>query len=424
LADAHKNFATSLVATAPSPASSGASLVVTAADGAKFPAVPFNATIWPASSQPTTANAEIVRVTNISTDTLTITRAQESSSARTVVIGDQIAATITAKTLTDVEHNEYANTYLTVADETIPASTQVIYEGYLELAASFVWELAVDALLIIGDFATPLPLSDQYANVYTTVADESIPRGSQVLYDDYLELSAPFAFELSSDAILVIGDFGSPTIRLDGWVDDTAETWAYVSGSGGGVATFSVPGDVRSKSTVGTRIRLSQGTVSYFVVSAAPTLASNVTTVTIFAGTDYTLANAPISGNYHSYEANPQGYPGTFNFTSGATGWVSFTTNSAKFSVVGRTCHVYYRLIGTSNATTTTASLPIASVLSSFFLPQAAGYFDGSTTGLGNAYCSAASTVTFQFNSTIPPLDAGWASSGNKNITVDMIYEI
>ncbi len=101
--DSHKNFSYSTVATAPSPATSGTSLVVAAADGTKFPTVPFNATVWPAATQPTAANAEIVRVTTISTDTFTITRAQESSSARTVVVGDQIAATVTAKTLTDVE---------------------------------------------------------------------------------------------------------------------------------------------------------------------------------------------------------------------------------------------------------------------------------------------------------------------------------
>lgn len=99
--DAHKNFAYTTVSTAPSPATSGTSLVV--ADGTVFPAVPFNATVWPVGVQPTAANAEIVRVTAISTNTLTITRAQEGSSARTVVIGDQIAATITAKTLTDAE---------------------------------------------------------------------------------------------------------------------------------------------------------------------------------------------------------------------------------------------------------------------------------------------------------------------------------
>ena len=103
MADQHKNFAYSTVATAPSPATTGTSLVVAAADGAKFPTVPFNATVWPAGAQPLTTNAEIVRVTTISTDTFTITRAQESSTARSVVVGDQIAATVTAKTLTDAE---------------------------------------------------------------------------------------------------------------------------------------------------------------------------------------------------------------------------------------------------------------------------------------------------------------------------------
>jgi hypothetical protein len=201
LADAHKNFASSLVATAPSPASSGTSLVVTAADGAKFPAVPFNATIWPASAQPTTANAEIVRVTGISTDTFTITRAQESSSARTVVIGDQIAATITAKTLTDVE----LNVYVTTADQTIPATTEVIFESYLELSASFFYELSADAILVIGDFATPLPVADQNPNIFITVADETIPRNSEVIFSDYYELSAPFVNEISVGALLQLG---------------------------------------------------------------------------------------------------------------------------------------------------------------------------------------------------------------------------
>lgn len=102
--DAHTpNFAYSTVLTAPSPASSGTSLVVQSGDGTKFPAASFNATIWPAGQQPTTANAEIVRVTAKSTDTFTITRTQESTSARTVVIGDQIAATQTAKIFTDIE---------------------------------------------------------------------------------------------------------------------------------------------------------------------------------------------------------------------------------------------------------------------------------------------------------------------------------
>lgn len=101
--DSHTNFAYSLVATAPSPATSGTSLVVTGGQGVLFPTPPFNVTIWPAGVSALSTNAEIARVTAISTDTFTITRSQESSAARTIVAGDQIAATITVKTLTDVE---------------------------------------------------------------------------------------------------------------------------------------------------------------------------------------------------------------------------------------------------------------------------------------------------------------------------------
>jgi hypothetical protein len=146
--DAYRNFSYSTVATAPSPATTGTSLVVFAGDGSKFPAVPFNAVIWPTGQQPTVTNAEIVRVTNRATDTLTITRTQESTSARTVVVGDQIAAAFTAKLLDDlpgreVTHNEVtsstsvtatteatANTVVTATAFTADGSTPVLIEFY------------------------------------------------------------------------------------------------------------------------------------------------------------------------------------------------------------------------------------------------------------------------------------------------------
>jgi hypothetical protein len=103
--DAHKNLAYSAVATAPSPATSGTSLVVTAGQGTLLPTPPFNATVCANGAIPITTNAEIVRVTNISTDTLTITRAQEGTTARAIIVGDQIFNAETAKTLTDIEGN-------------------------------------------------------------------------------------------------------------------------------------------------------------------------------------------------------------------------------------------------------------------------------------------------------------------------------
>lgn len=102
MADAIKNFADALVATAPSPATSGTSLTVTTGYGARFPAVPFNAAITPANTRPSLENSEIVRVTNIAGDVFTITRAQESTTARTVIIGDNISVGPTEKTFTDL----------------------------------------------------------------------------------------------------------------------------------------------------------------------------------------------------------------------------------------------------------------------------------------------------------------------------------
>ena len=146
----------------------------------------------------------------------------------------------------------------------------------------------------------------------------------------------------------------------DGWVDDSAETWTYASGSGGGTATFTVPGDKTAKYTVGTRIKLTQTTVKYFVVSADPVFASGNTTVTITAGSDYTLANAAITNNYHSYAANPQGYPGWFNWNAATTGLSATSTVLTRFAVVGRVCTIWYSLTGTSNAITKNFTLPVA----------------------------------------------------------------
>src|SRR5215813_7641899 len=101
--DAHKNLAISTVAIAPSPALSGTTLSVVSGQGARFPAVPFNALVYPADTTPTPANGEIIRVTNIAGDGFTITRTQEGTSARAILAGDKIAATITVKSLTDIE---------------------------------------------------------------------------------------------------------------------------------------------------------------------------------------------------------------------------------------------------------------------------------------------------------------------------------
>lgn len=101
--DAHANLAYSSVANNPSPAASGTSLTVQTGDGALFPTAPFNCTVWPVGALPLKSNAEIVRVTAKSGDVFTISRAQEGTTARSIQNGDQIANSISAKVITDIE---------------------------------------------------------------------------------------------------------------------------------------------------------------------------------------------------------------------------------------------------------------------------------------------------------------------------------
>lgn len=100
--DIHSLQATSLIVTAPSPAMSGTSLTVTASTGTIFGSLQ-NAVVCPPGVQPTLTNSEVIRITNISTDTFTITRAQEGSSAISIGVGYQIFNAVTPKVLTDIE---------------------------------------------------------------------------------------------------------------------------------------------------------------------------------------------------------------------------------------------------------------------------------------------------------------------------------
>lgn len=94
------NLAISTVATAPSPATSGTTLTVASGNGSRFPSSgSFPIVIWPTSVNPDPSNAEIALCTARSTDTLTITRAQEGTSARTVVVGDQVMMAVTKAVL-------------------------------------------------------------------------------------------------------------------------------------------------------------------------------------------------------------------------------------------------------------------------------------------------------------------------------------
>lgn len=112
-------------------------------------------------------------------------------------------------------------------------------------------------------------------------------------------------------------------------------TLAYASADGPTfVANTSV--DLTLIISVGMKIKLTQTAVKYFIVTAITS-----TTITLYGGTDYTLANAGISNIYFSFVKAPIGFPlnpdkwtvtATFNTnapqsSAGANAW--YNLNSA-----------------------------------------------------------------------------------------------
>lgn len=100
--DTHANLAASLIVTVPQDALNGILFNVSAGDGELFaPSMPV--TLCPPGVMPTFDNAEIGYISEVVGDRLTILRRQEDSTGKAIEPGWVIAATVTKKSLTDIE---------------------------------------------------------------------------------------------------------------------------------------------------------------------------------------------------------------------------------------------------------------------------------------------------------------------------------
>ena len=85
-------------------------------------------------------------------------------------------------------------------------------------------------------------------------------------------------------------------------MDSIEETWAYSSADS---PTFVVTtGDLTGYLGVGMKIKLTQTTVKYFIITAITT-----SSITLYGGTDYTLTSDAISGVNYSVMKSPFGFP-------------------------------------------------------------------------------------------------------------------
>lgn len=99
----------------------------------------------------------------------------------------------------------------------------------------------------------------------------------------------------------------APTGGGNAWTAGTG-TWSY-SSADSPTFVISVNNDQTALIGVGMRIKLTQTTAKYFIVTAVGAYSGGATLITVYGGTDYTLANAAITNPYYSNIKAPFGFP-------------------------------------------------------------------------------------------------------------------
>lgn len=128
----------------------------------------------------------------------------------------------------------------------------------------------------------------------------------------------------------------STQVDFDG--SDIVNGWNAISGlsySSADSPTFVIATttDLTAIIGVGDRIKLTQTTVKYFIVTAI-----TASTITVYGGTDYTLVNAAITDAYYSHMKRPVGFP------IDKTKWTIEMSSTSDATQASPTANVWYNL--------------------------------------------------------------------------------
>lgn len=295
--DDHKNFAIGDIITAPIPALSGTTLTLSPGQVDNFPATPFNATAFLGSVASTIDNSEIVRVTNISTDTLTIEREQEGTNAMVIAVGWKLVASITAKTLEDIE--EFVN------DVNID-----------------VGDLEADLVAAVDDLQDEIDEKSQLSQVrnevpgglvngantsYTTAS--AFATGSLRVYKNGIRLKGGGAdFTEGSSAFTMVTAPATSTVLL---VDYEVGNATFSIGTNSNITGETPTGTINSVTTLFTAARAYiAGSLQVWLNGLLQTPTTDYVETSPAAGT-FTFVTAPTTGDIlrisYQYNLNPSG---------------------------------------------------------------------------------------------------------------------
>jgi len=241
----------------------------------------------------------------ISTATQTALNAKVSADSPTLitpVLGDATATTINKITITQPA----SSGVLTIANgktPTVPLDASVSGTNtgdQTDRTLTFTDNTTNDASDSMHGFCPKLPgIQSQYLRGDGTWGVSA--GGGNVVGPGSAISNNPVLFDGTSGTLIKDGD------GYSGWIA-TSETWTYSSVDAPSYV-FTISGDKTTKYSAGMKVRLTDAAATkYFIITKVAYGAPN-TSVTVYGGTDYTLAGGAITNPCYSIQKSPFGFP-------------------------------------------------------------------------------------------------------------------
>lgn len=388
-----KNFANGVLASAV--ADTDTDFDLASGQGSRMPATPFYLTITPANQLSTEDNSEIVLVTAVSTDNLTVTRAQRGTTAKSFASGDIVGNAIYKEDLDEKEDvsNKSTNTSLGTSDTLYP--TQKAVKTYVD-------NFAPENGFVLGEIPSgtvdgsnvTFTTANAYIEDTLVVYVEGIRQIRDVHYTESIPGSGQFTFTTAPSVGYAISvdymrNLNTGTVdadTVDGYHASTFlsqlatglipanETWTYSSwNSTTRIGVITVPTDATTKYSAGMRIKMTlatNGTMWGIVQSVTST------TLTVFFQSGKTFANQTITNNSYSMVKNPLGFPAdpnnwkleftsTTDYSTAATNGTWYKLNAAlQLTIPAGSWNVYYQVCPYVQAGANTTNTKAHSALS------------------------------------------------------------
>jgi hypothetical protein len=129
----------------------------------------------------------------------------------------------------------------------------------------------------------------------------------------------------------------SRLIPQDGWIPARGGNWIFVS-TDSPTFVINIPNIDADNISIGNRIRCYNPALAYFIVTAKAAAVGNMTQLTLYGGTDYTLTAREIYSISYSPVKSPFGFP------LERSKWTVTFSDTTRYSQASPTYNVWYNL--------------------------------------------------------------------------------